>query len=165
VAVVTYPPGWLPDNELRELQRLANGKTVLELGAWKGRSTVALSEVASYVVSVDRHQGIEEAGGEDSLPDYLTSVRQLDNVAVVVADFELFVPLLGCDFDLVFVDGDHDTHAVARDTQTALEHVRSTGMLAFHDWDFDSVQEGIRSVLGDRQPIHVVGSLAAFTVL
>lgn len=162
---MTYPKGWLPDNELRELQRLANGKTVLELGAWKGRSTVALSQVAKYVVSVDRHQGIEEQGGEDSLPDYLASVRHLENVAIVVADFGRFVPLLGWEFDLVFVDGDHDANSVARDTQLALEHVTTKGMLVFHDFDFGSVQEGIRSVLGDRPPNSLVGSLAAFTVL
>jgi SAM-dependent methyltransferase len=165
VAAVKLPDGWLPDNEARELQRLATGKTVLELGAWKGRSTVALSQVAKYVVSVDRHQGIKEAGGEDSLPDYLASVRGLENVAIVVADFARFVPLLGWDFDLVFVDGDHDKLAVARDTQTALEHVRTEGKLVFHDWDFNSVREGAGSVLGLRSPEGIVGSLASFTVL
>jgi len=167
VAAVKLPDGWLPDNEARELQRLARGKVVLELGAWKGRSTVALAEVASYVVSVDRHQGVEgyKVTGVDSLPDYLDSVRGLPNVAIVIADFERFVPLLGWDFDLVFVDGDHDTQAVARDTQTALEHVRTEGKLVFHDWDMNSVREGAGSVLGLRSPEGIVGSLASFTVL
>jgi SAM-dependent methyltransferase len=160
------PDGWLPDNEVRELQRLAKGKAVLELGAWKGRSTVALGLVAKYVVSVDRHEGVEGYGvtGMDSLPDYLDAVRGLANVAIVVADFDAFCPFL-CDyFDLVFVDGDHDTDAVARDTQTALEHVARgrDGTLVFHDWDMDSVREGVASALGSRSPARVVGSLASF---
>lgn len=162
---MNLPDGWLPENEAAELQRLAKGKTVLELGAWKGRSTVALSQVARYVVSVDRHQGIEEVGGEDSLPDYLAAVRSLPNVAIVVADFSGFCPLL-CDyFDLVFIDGDHDEGSVARDTVTALEHVTLEGMLAFHDWDFDSVRAGAASIIGLRSPERVVGSLASFTAL
>lgn len=166
---MNLPEGWLLDSEVRELQRLAKGKTVLELGAWKGRSTVALAKVARYVVSVDRHQGIAEVGGEDSLPDYLSSVRILSNVAAVIADFSAFCPLL-CDyFDLVFIDGDHDADSVARDTQTALEHVTVAGMLVFHDWDFESVREGAQRVLGfrsrsgsSRSPDRVVGSLASF---
>jgi SAM-dependent methyltransferase len=158
------PDGWLPDNEVRELQRLAKGKTVLELGAWKGRSTVALGLVATYVVSVDRHEGVEGYGatGVDSLPDYLDAVRGLANVAIVVADFNAFCPLL-CDyFDLVFIDGDHDHDSVARDTQTALEHVRGDGMLVFHDWDMSDVRAGAISVLGLRSPERLVGSLASF---
>ena len=156
------PDGWLAADEAHELQRLTKGKTVLELGAWKGRSTVTIARVAKYVVSVDRHQGIEEEGGSDSLPDYLDSVRGLANVAIVVADFSAFCPFL-CDyFDLVFIDGDHDHDSVARDTQTALEHVRGDGMLVFHDWDMSDVRAGAASVLGSRSPENVVGSLASF---
>jgi predicted O-methyltransferase YrrM len=159
---MTLPDGWLAADEAHELQRLTKGKTVLELGAWKGRSTVTIARVAKYVVSVDRHQGIEEEGGSDSLPDYLDAVRPLANVAIVVADFSRFCPLL-CDyFDVVFIDGDHDEEAVARDTQTALEHVTSAGMLAFHDWDFDAVRDGVTSILGLRSPHRVVGSVASY---
>lgn len=155
------PDGWLPDDEVRELQRLAKGKTVLELGAWKGRSTVALSEVAKYVVSVDRHRGIPGHGL--SLQEYLRAVRDLPNVAIVIAEFNRFCPLL-CDyFDLVFIDGDHDDESVARDTVTALEHVTLEGRIAFHDWDFASVRAGAGSILGKRSPESVVGSLSSFT--
>lgn len=161
------PDGWLPDDEVEELQRLAKDKWVLELGAWKGRSTVALSEVANYVVSVDRHQGIPGHGL--SLQEYLLAVRDLPNVAIVVADFSYFCPFLSDCFDLVFIDGDHDADSVARDTQTALEHVTVAGMLVFHDWDFESVREGAQRVLGfrsrsgsSRSPDRVVGSLASF---
>jgi protein-L-isoaspartate O-methyltransferase len=156
------PDGWLPDNEVRELQRLTKGKTVLELGAWKGRSTVALSQVAEYVVSVDRHRGIPGHG--ESLDEYLGAARELPNVAIVIADFSLFVPLLGA-FDLVFIDGDHDVHSVVRDTQLALEHVTTKGTLVFHDWDFESVRVGAHSVVGPRVPNRLVGSLASFPVL
>jgi predicted O-methyltransferase YrrM len=159
---MNLPDGWLPDNEVYELQRLAKGKTVLELGAWKGRSTVALSQVAEYVVSVDRHRGIPGHG--ESLDEYLGAARELPNVAIVIADFSLFVPLLGA-FDLVFIDGDHDENAVCRDTILAANHLRSHGTIVFHDWDFESVRVGAHSVVGPREPNSLVGSLASFPVL
>jgi predicted O-methyltransferase YrrM len=160
------PDGWLPDAEVRELQRLAEHKTVLELGAWKGRSTVALSRVARYVVSVDRHQGIPgHDDGEDTLLSYLDAVRPLANVAVVVADFGEFCPFLCDSFDLVFVDGDHDAESVARDTRFALGCVAAHGgQLVFHDWDFSSVVLGAGSIIGYEAPDRVVGSLASFRV-
>lgn len=152
------PRGWLSNDDIAELQRLADGKVVLELGAWKGRSTMVLSEVAHYVVSIDRHQGIEDVGGEDSLPDYLTAIRPLANVAIVVARFQDFLPLLDESFDLVFIDGDHDFDSVQRDITLAL--LLNPKVVAFHDWDFDDVQRAGGQVFGE--PDNVRGSVASF---
>lgn len=153
------PFGWLTGREAAELQRLATGKTVLELGAWKGRSTVALAQAALYVVSVDIHLGISIiADSGDSLPDYLAGVRQLGNVAIVVARFEQIVPHL-TGFDMVYIDGNHDADAVERDTRLAIRTGAAT--LAFHDWDEPAVVEGAGRVL-PVEPSRVVDSLAVF---
>jgi len=168
--MVTLPDGWLSPEEAGELQRLAAGKTVLELGAWKGRSTVVLAQVARYVVSVDRHQGLDVPAdhpqfGSDSLPDYLEAARGLTNVAIVVADFPVFLPLLAVVFDIVFVDGNHDADSVERDALLACQHAYfSTSIIVFHDYDLESVREGIGRVFHNRQPDSLVGSLAAFTI-
>src|SRR5260370_33172975 len=53
-------------NEATELARLAAGKTVLEMGAYHGFSTIVLASVAELVYSVDWHQGDEHAGGGDT---------------------------------------------------------------------------------------------------
>jgi len=160
------PDGWLSKDEASELQRLATGKTVLELGAWKGRSTVVLSQVARHVVSVDRHQGIPgHTDNGDSLLDYLGAVRELENVAIVISDFQTFLPFLAVVFDLVFVDGDHDANSVERDVLLGCQHAYySNGIIVLHDWDFEEVREGAARVFRDRQPDSLVGSLAAFTV-
>lgn len=152
------PPGWLSPADVAELTRLAAGRTVLELGAWKGRSTVALARVARYVVSVDRHRGIE-GHDADSLPEYLENVRGLPNVAIVVADWLDLNRFLGR-FDVVFVDGDHDRASVARDAQLALE--RDPDVIAFHDWDAEDVREGAADVLGAAGPSGLSGSVASF---
>lgn len=157
---MTLPEGWLSADEAHELRRLSRGRTVLELGSWKGRSTVVLAEGAKYVVSVDRHEGISEVGGEDSLPDYLGAVRGLANVGIVVAEFSVFVPWLKA-FDLVYVDGDHESEAVARDAVLARSVALET--VAFHDWDFASVRDPVIDLFR-REPDSLVGSVASFGV-
>lgn len=154
------PSGWLTDPEADELRRLAEGRTVLELGAWKGRSTVVLAEVAKYVVSVDRHQGIGESHPEDSLPEYLRHVRGLVNVGIVIAEFSLFVPWLKA-FDLCYIDGDHDQKSVERDT--VLAKSVALHFICYHDWDFPEVRDGAMSVL-KREPDGLVGSVASFKI-
>lgn len=158
--MIDLPHGWLADVEADELRRLGAGRTVLELGAWKGRSTVVLAGVARYVVSVDRHQGI--SGHGESLQEYLENVLGIRNVAIVVADFEAIVPLLG-HFDVVYIDGDHEADAVERDVQLAYDHADPI-VICGHDWDFEEVREGFARVLGPREPDNLVGSVVSFKV-
>lgn len=163
MSIPELPDGWLSDAEVKELRRLARNKEVLELGAWKGRSTVAMSSVARYIVSVDRHHGIPLAQEDgDSLPDYLDAVRELENVAIVIGGFHEVVPRFGSNFDLVFVDGDHDADSAEADALLAFAHVNEHGVVAFHDWDFESVQAGVSRVTGAVKPWRVVDSVASF---
>lgn len=153
------PEGWLSTHDIAELQRLAAGATVLELGAYQGRSTVVLSEVAKYVVSVDRHQGVPVGDDIDSLPPYLEAIRPLHNVAIVIANFQDFVPLLrALPFDLVFIDGQHEYEEVIRDITLAL--LVDPSIIAFHDWDFKEVRQAGSEVFGDPNRVH--GSVASF---
>ena len=151
------PRGWLSAADIAELTRIAEGKTVLELGAYKGRSTVVLAGVAEYVISVDRHTGVVDVP-EDTLPEYLEAVRELSNVAIVVAQFDRFVPLVG-HVDLVFIDGDHDYNSVERDIALALRTEPET--VAFHDWDFAEVRDAAAVFFGP-EPDSLGGSVASF---
>lgn len=153
------PDGWLTDEEADELRWLASARVVLELGAWKGRSTVALADTAHYVISVDRHQGIDGHG--ESLDEYLANVRDLPNVAIAIGRFEQVVPHLH-QIEMVYIDGDHDANSVERDTRLAC-YLRPF-VIAYHDWDFHEVREGagrVRSVFS-RPPHSLVGSVASF---
>lgn len=151
------PQGWLTADEAKALANLAKGRTVLELGAYKGRSTVVLAEAAKYVVSVDRHKGIPPFHEGDTLDDYLAAVRYKENVAIIVTenwhDFALF--LRAGTFDLIYIDGDHDYIAAERDA------ILATGLdpsvVAFHDMDQAQVAAAARTVFGE--PDGLVGSL------
>ncbi len=154
------PRGWLTRIEVEELATLAAGKVVLELGAWRGRSTVVMARTATLVVSVDRHLGIQRIDESDSLPDYLDAVRTLPNVVPVIGTFGLICPLLR-DIDMVYIDGDHELEAVRRDIDLAL--ITGARMIVFHDWDFADVREAAHDKLG-RKANRVVGTVASYRI-
>ncbi len=147
------PEGWLTAPEARTLRRLAAGKVVLEMGAFKGRSTVVLADTAKHVFSVDRHLGVEGHG--ESLDDYLRVALPLANVTIVIGDFENVVPHL-CDVGMVYVDGNHDYATVQRDI--TLIGPLMPRLVAFHDWDFAEVKQAGMDAYGAADGL--VGSVA-----
>ncbi len=155
---MTLPDGWLSAVEASTLRDLARDQRVLELGAYEGRSTVLMAQVATLVVSVDRHTGITD-DGPDTLPAFLGNVRHLPNVAVIVADITQMLPHL-YGFDMVYIDSAHDTDSAQRDATLAA--AAGATIIAVHDWDLDSVQEGVSKVLWRQQPEAISGTLAVF---
>lgn len=153
---MNIPPGWLSDAEADCLAQLADGKTVLELGAWLGRSTVTLASTAAHVVSVDWHKGDEDAGFGDTLPGYWETVRNLDTVTMVVGRFEHIVPLFVPVFGLAFVDGCHAEDAAVRDARLAIAVTR--GVVTFHDYDQPAVQAAVKEV--GLVPVSIIDTLA-----
>ncbi len=149
------PEGWLTGPEARTLRRLATGKVVLEMGAFKGRSTVTLAETAKHVFSVDRHQGVEGHG--ESLHDYLDVALPLGNVTIVIGTFEDVVPHLW-NIGMVYIDGNHDYATVQRDI--SLVSVLEPAIVVFHDWDFPEVKQAGMEAYGAADGL--VGSVAWF---
>jgi predicted O-methyltransferase YrrM len=138
--------GWLDHHEGEQLQRLASGGLVLELGAFKGRSTCCLALVARHVVSVDSHCGDCHIGKQDSFPEYVANLQRLevfDKVTTFLSDVESAEKWLGPGvFDLVFIDTEHNEQPVERDTRIAMRCVKQGGWIAWHDWNYDSVRKG-----------------------
>lgn len=137
------PQGWLSAAEANELQRLAAGLTVLEIGVWKGRSTVSLAAVAAHVISVDWFRGDGFTGPANTLPECwqnLIDHQVLDRVQLCVGDFRTVIPQLKLDnVGLVFYDADH-TYAATRDAFEALLAAGLTARvpIAVHDYEPDS---------------------------
>jgi predicted O-methyltransferase YrrM len=152
---VDLPDGWLSSAEARALHNLAQGRLVLEIGSWLGRSTVAMARVADHVVAVDHHHGSAEhrfpTGEEaDTLRGFIGNLERYDvrdKVTVCVMDAARLTSLFREDvFDLVFVDGAHDFGSALRDGLAALKLVklRSVGLVAFHDYNFPDVRSAIK---------------------
>jgi hypothetical protein len=159
---VELPEGWLTQGEADTLHNLARGRNVLELGAFRGRSTVCMAMSAKSVTSVDWHQGdndVEIGRFGSSLDAYRKAIAPYPNVTPVIGRFEDEVPKLeGREFDLVFVDGAHDRASVIRDMGYALSF--KPAIVAVHDWNLDDVAEAVRSM--GIEPSSVVNTLAIF---
>lgn len=127
-------------HEAVALAELAAGKTVLELGAYHGFSTVVLASVAEEVISVDWHKGDDHAGLGDTWDIFQANLAMYDvndRVRVVRGRFEDELPVMagaGVQVDGVFLDARHDEESVQRDLDLALPMVRPGGFVAFHDY-------------------------------
>lgn len=136
--------GWLTPAEGHALRALSLGCDVLELGSYKGRSTVCVAQVARSVTSVDWHRGDEGCGHADTLAEFTANLEAhgvSDKVRVVLNRIEdvRFPPA----FDLAFVDASHDAEGAEVSTRVALASVRPGGLVVWHDWDAEGVRAGV----------------------
>lgn len=132
--------GWLTDAEGEALANLARGLVVVELGSWKGRSTVCMAATALSITACDTFRGDEHTGPSATLGDFLANTRDCPNVVAITADFNhglLSVPSQSA--DLVFIDGQHDSASAYRDAMIARRILKPGGTVAFHDFNASSV--------------------------
>lgn len=142
-------PGWLTEEEGRELMRLAAGKAVLEVGSYCGRSTVCLARTAGTVSAVDTFDGRGTALEGDTYPTFLANLERYgvaDKVAVYRGTSGKVLPPMPPVFDLAFIDGSHDFKSVLRDAALAADCLRPGGLLAFHDYD-NAADPGVRAAV------------------
>jgi predicted O-methyltransferase YrrM len=176
--------GWMKPDELLALMRLARavpeGALIVEIGTYRGRSTVALAHAAregngNRVYTFDPHlefTGIR--GGAFGPRDQAYLYRALadsgvgETVFVVCLDSKVAAaswpaPNVG----LLFVDGDHRIEAVRADLTAWLPHLRRDAVIVLDDTDFRDVQVVIQEFLdgGKMEPIASEGKLAWFRAL
>jgi predicted O-methyltransferase YrrM len=147
--------GWLTEAEGELLFRLASrcsGRGVIvEVGSWKGKSTIALSHgsragASAAVHAVDPHVGSpehKEMFGEVSTFDQFSANVARAGVGDLVRPIVRRSEDAARDFphpvELAFIDGDHDYEAVKRDFEVWFPKVVDGGLMAFHD---SSYQDG-----------------------
>jgi SAM-dependent methyltransferase len=168
-------PGWLTCEEGVALAELAEGKKVLEIGSYQGKSTICMAQTAESVFALDHHEGdicTDAQRNEDAPDNTLASISThlaewdvTDKVTLLVGDSQAVCPTLkdGA-FDLCFVDGSHDGCSVYHDVTQALRLVRVGGVIALHDWHEDAVRAGAQSAGLGGTPDGTAHTLAWFTV-
>lgn|SRR5678816_2115288 len=159
--------GWMNPDELMWLGSQAiDASIIVEVGAWKGRSTLALAaHTAGVVYAVDHWRGCDPAHleeirdrGADSVFDdfsrnlagYIASgrvkPRRMDSARAAVR-----LAALGVRPDFVFLDGDHHEAALRRDIECYSEILRAGGLLAGHDYG-NPEHPGVKRAVDDVFP-------------
>jgi predicted O-methyltransferase YrrM len=151
--------GWMTGSELAWLEEQATGRDlVIEIGSWRGRSSVALA-AAGKLVCVDTFidQPQETGSGADILPDFMRAIGDDAGHVTAIrgdvsdADFvEALEHQYGGEADVVFVDASHDEASVRRDIRTALRLVKPGGVVCGHD--YSPAWPGVMAAVNDLVP-------------
>jgi predicted O-methyltransferase YrrM len=159
--------GWLSDEEGRALAALAAGKRVLEVGSYKGRSTIWMARTADRVDCIDT---FDTTGTTALLPrkntyfEFCENVRRhgvADKMSVFMTSSARALARAaeeGAMYDLVFIDADHSYEAVKRDAALAFPLLAPGGCLVFHDY-------GSPADPGVAKAVHELGGLGWFAKL
>jgi predicted O-methyltransferase YrrM len=135
-------PGWTSAPELRWLiKHAATAKTVVEIGASRGRSGKAFADgTDATVFSVDPHAEGTWRDFSRNLKDHIASGK----VVPVRLRSEKALPYLPKVVDFIFIDGDHAYDAVHRDIVLYRPLVAVGGILCGHDYTQMPRHAGVR---------------------
>ena len=143
-------PGHLTEKEARFLGLLAACVParggIVEIGSFKGRSTVMLAKVASHyghgpVVAIDPHKSdilfnLEANPEASSYQDFLKHIRAAgvsDHVESHVAQSKEVAKSWNRPIRVLWIDGDHSYEGAKHDLDGFFPHVEPFGVVAFHD--------------------------------
>lgn len=135
--------------ELRRLAELAhNAEFIVEVGAYMGRSTMALTSSDGFIFSVDTWRGSEEdEEGEKTkeVPFDVVYGNYLKNLWGEIISGRVIhlccdsvqaakhFEKMGYNFDLIFLDAGHDYEWVTRDIINWLPLLNQGGVMVGHD--------------------------------
>lgn len=126
----------------RLAQRNAGKGVIVEIGSWKGKSTIALARGASLadnalVYAIDPHKPfLEESYSEDTEAEFLTNLKNAsvqDQVIPMTMTSEDAARGWNRPIRLLWIDGDHRYEAAKLDFTLWEPHLIEGGILAMHD--------------------------------
>lgn len=154
--------GWMTEIELRWLADQASKcDRMVEVGSWKGRSTLAIAKHTSGVVyCVDAWLSMLGASNESSVSRYaaakafeefqtsLSDYIFVERVRIIRARSLQGAQLLaaGSSFDWVFLDGDHSYETVKFEIQAYTPLLKVGGLMSGHDYYHGGVWQAVHEV-------------------
>ncbi len=142
--------GWLSPHESRLLYEIARNVPVsgdvVEIGSWKGKSTVALaygvkdSGKVRTVAAVDPHEGIVLPGQKQAMESTVRAFQRnikISGVADTVRPYIMTSKQAAKSWNkpvaVLFIDGIHDYTHAREDFESWIPYVADNGVIAFHD--------------------------------
>jgi len=155
--IIRRVEGWLTLKEGRLLYNLArkSKKCIVEIGAWKGKSTICLALGSAHgfcvpVITVDHFHGSKEHGRVDTFKDFVRNVTHA-NVDKYIVVYKMksadAAEKFGMTIDLLFIDGSHEYEDVKTDYRLWTKKLVKGGVLAMHDSNWPGVRAVIRNFM------------------
>lgn len=148
--------GWLTKSEAeflyKEASRLSNGSVIVEIGSWKGRSTICLGLgvrncKGTKIYAIDPHTGASEQkrrlGKVDTYKEFISNTKKTGVSKFIIpvrTTSEEAAKKLKGEVDFVFVDGAHEYAFVKKDWELWFPRLKTGKLIAFHDcWHMPGV--------------------------
>ena len=157
--------GWMSRAELLWLaERAAECRMIVEIGVWKGRSTMALCDACpGKVYAIDHFRGGRDqiecrqmAADEDLYRVAITNLSEhiADGSLILIAmDSRDAAAMLQNEVsgvvDMVFIDGGHDYGIVSQDISNYRGLVKPGGIIAGHDFPEPGIQQAIAEAFSE----------------
>jgi len=162
--------GWMNDRELGFLHgaalSIADGATVVEVGSWRGRSTVAICEgvsgkhgVTLYAVDtfmgnidndtmLERHR--EELAKDQIYTEFCANTGRYSFVETLrMSSQEASRQFVDGSIDWIFIDAQHTFDAVRDDIRWWYAKVKMGGLISGHDYHHFEVKRAVAGQLAD----------------
>ena len=151
--IVDSIEGWLNPPVVSLLYRLAQGlgpgARIVEIGCWKGKSTLLLhlSQPEAVVYAIDPFTGSSEHQkvGEtvDTYAEFLHNISlygQTEKIVVLPMRSEEAVGKIPDGVDMLWIDGAHDYESVKRDFCVYYPRLKDGAVIAMHDYKWPGVK-------------------------
>jgi predicted O-methyltransferase YrrM len=131
------------------IKNFNSGATFVEIGVWKGKSTVYMAEKIKesgknfYFYAIDPFTGEGEEYQSDIdvknktlLETYYKNIEPVKSYIQTLVGFsyELAHNFKNEDIDFLFIDGDHSYNGVKKDLQLWFPKIKKGGTIAGHDY-------------------------------
>ena len=168
--------GWFYNPEFYHhvVSNIANGSTMVEIGAWRGKSTCCLASYVKQsgkdikVISVDTWEGSDEAVHRDIIKsmdstlydDFISNLKMCGVDGLVepmrMTSVEASKAFKDDSVDFVMIDGAHDYDSVKSDIDSWLPKVRKGGLIAGDDYSksWPGVIKAVDEKFGSRVSLH-----------
>lgn len=136
--------GWLNEKQGVALfdaaARCSGHGAIVEIGSWKGRSTIWLASGARLagqrVMAVDPHVNSREAPAARTLDEFAENIRRAgveDTVTPLVMSSRDAASVVKGGVELLFIDGDHSDTGAEEDADVWLPRLVEGGLVLMHD--------------------------------
>ncbi|MEK6826435.1 MAG: class I SAM-dependent methyltransferase [Nanoarchaeota archaeon] len=169
--------GWLSKEEgtlLYNLAKACKKGCIVEIGSWKGKSTVYIAKGATQkVYAIDPHKGCDgdEFTSKNTFQEFLTNIKKFNLMDKIIPIVNYSVnaskDFNNNDIGLIFIDGSHKYKDVKEDFEAWFEKIIDGGIIAMHD---TIMKHGTRTISNKYiykshhfKDIHLVGSITYAT--